>query len=75
MERYPIDSGIKSLDQTLNILLTTRMFLGGAIGFLLDNLSESPLLDESVEDEEEKFKRGYSFPLCINRYLNNIVLD
>lgn len=31
------DSGVKEVDQVLHILLTTHMFIGGFLGFLLDN--------------------------------------
>lgn len=30
-------SGVKEVDQVLNILLTTNMFVGGFLGFFLDN--------------------------------------
>lgn len=30
-------SGIDSIDQVLNVLLTTAMFVGGCVAFILDN--------------------------------------
>lgn len=30
-------SGVKEVDQVLQILLTTHMFVGGFLGFFLDN--------------------------------------
>lgn len=30
-------SGVKEVDQVLQILLTTHMFIGGFLGFFLDN--------------------------------------
>ncbi|KAM8971986.1 solute carrier family 23 member 1-like [Pelodytes ibericus] len=39
LENHPgaINTGIKELDQTLTVLLTTHMFVGGFIGCFLDN--------------------------------------
>lgn len=31
------NSGVKEVDQVLRILLTTNMFVGGVLGFFLDN--------------------------------------
>lgn len=31
------NSGVKEVDQVLHILLTTHMFIGGFLGFFLDN--------------------------------------
>jgi hypothetical protein len=72
VESYPIATGMKVLDQSLNILLTTRMFVGGLIGFVLDNLSGHPLVEETKEEgvsEEAEHNQveGYSFPLVVNR--------
>lgn len=39
VEKTHIDIGVKPLNEMLNILLTTRMFVGGMIAFLLDNIS------------------------------------
>lgn len=39
IEANHIDIGVKPLNEMLNILLTTRMFVGGFIAFLLDNIS------------------------------------
>jgi nucleobase transporter 1/2 len=41
VEKSPIRTGVDALDQTLNILLTTRMFIAGFIAFVLDNVSGS----------------------------------
>lgn len=39
VETYPIATGISILDQSLNMLLSIKMFVGGLIGFVLDNVS------------------------------------
>lgn len=31
------DSGVKEVDQVLHVLFTTHMFVGGFLGFFLDN--------------------------------------
>lgn len=72
VETYPIATGMRILDQSLNILLTTRMFVGGLIGFVLDNLSGNPLVekpstDDSVKEPDYNQVDGYAFPLAVNR--------
>lgn len=39
VEQAHIDVGVKPLNEMLQILLTTRMFVGGLIAFILDNIS------------------------------------
>ncbi|XP_078285304.1 solute carrier family 23 member 2 [Rhinoraja longicauda] len=37
LKRNPLVTGIAEIDQVLNVLLTTAMFVGGCVAFLLDN--------------------------------------
>uniref|UniRef100_A0A8C8CRA7 Solute carrier family 23 member 2 n=1 Tax=Oncorhynchus tshawytscha TaxID=74940 RepID=A0A8C8CRA7_ONCTS len=37
LKQNPLVTGIVSLDQVLNVLLTTAMFVGGSVAFVLDN--------------------------------------
>lgn len=34
---FPVAAGIAGIDQVLNVLLTTAMFVGGCVAFILDN--------------------------------------
>lgn len=34
---FPVLVGIAGIDQVLNVLLTTAMFVGGCVAFILDN--------------------------------------
>ncbi|KAI6176255.1 Xanthine/uracil/vitamin C permease family-containing protein [Aphelenchoides bicaudatus] len=73
VETYPIATGINILDQSLNMLLSIKMFVGGLIGFVLDNVSGQPQIEESsnktIEERENNQIDGYSFPLSVNRWL------
>lgn len=44
------DSGVKELDQVLHILLTTHMFVGGFLGFFLDNTVPGKLKQKIVTE-------------------------
>ncbi|XP_060712269.1 solute carrier family 23 member 2-like [Hemiscyllium ocellatum] len=37
LKQNPLVTGISEIDQVLNVLLTTAMFVGGCVAFLLDN--------------------------------------
>ncbi|KAG5834220.1 hypothetical protein ANANG_G00259260 [Anguilla anguilla] len=37
LRQNPLVTGIVSIDQVLNVLLTTAMFVGGSVAFILDN--------------------------------------
>ncbi|ETE68111.1 Solute carrier family 23 member 2 [Ophiophagus hannah] len=37
LRQNPLFTGIDSIDQVLNVLLTTAMFVGGCVAFILDN--------------------------------------
>ncbi|XP_078453457.1 solute carrier family 23 member 1 isoform X1 [Lampetra planeri] len=37
VEQHPVQSGVVELDQVLTVLLTTEMFVGGCVAFVLDN--------------------------------------
>lgn len=66
-----LQTGILQLDQVIQVLLTTGMFVGGFLGFVLDNtipgtLEERGLLawSQIQEDSEETLKAAkvYGFP-------------
>uniref|UniRef100_A0A914XA74 Solute carrier family 23 member 1 n=1 Tax=Plectus sambesii TaxID=2011161 RepID=A0A914XA74_9BILA len=83
-EQYPLNTGMAELDQVLNILLTIRMFVGGFVGFLLDNTvprasREQRGLQPHNTNEKSGFDDGadhecYSFPPLVNRILARIPL-
>lgn len=68
-----LQTGILQLDQVIQVLLTTGMFVGGFLGFLLDNtipgsLEERGLLAWNQAQESEdttKASEIYSFPCGI----------
>lgn len=37
-EKNPVATGVKDVDQMLNVLLTLKMFVGGVVAFILDNV-------------------------------------
>lgn len=37
LKQNPLVTGIAGIDQVLNVLLTTAMFVGGCVAFILDN--------------------------------------
>lgn len=52
-------TGITGIDQVLNVLLTTAMFVGGCVAFILDNTIPgmccvSGLLNEQAALQEEQ---------------------
>ena len=83
-EDNPIDTGIDNIDQMLNILLTIRMFVGGFIAFILDNIVSGATREqrgfrntsvtEILEDTKDLQIDGYSFPESVNRFLLKIPL-
>lgn len=44
---FPVP-GVKEVDQVLHILLTTNMFVGGFLGFFLDNTIPGRLIKRMV---------------------------
>ncbi|KAI4876077.1 hypothetical protein NFI96_026374 [Prochilodus magdalenae] len=50
----PLVTGIVEIDQVLNVLLTTAMFVGGSVAFVLDNTIPGTLEERGIR----KMKRG-----------------
>ncbi|KAJ8263543.1 hypothetical protein COCON_G00160000 [Conger conger] len=50
----PLVTGIVGIDQVLNVLLTTAMFVGGSVAFVLDNTIPGTLEERGIK----KLKRG-----------------
>ncbi|KAI6214432.1 Solute carrier family 23 member 2 [Aphelenchoides besseyi] len=84
IEQTPINTGIDALDQPLNILFATRMFVGGLIAFILDNTSKYQLAktatqhndeeDVNLEMKQTTVDNGYDFSYEMNRLLIRIPL-
>ncbi|XP_028998042.1 solute carrier family 23 member 1-like [Betta splendens] len=75
-----LDTGVKELDQVLHILLTTHMFVGGFLGFFLDNTipgtrRERGLWRDEVHPEDSDATFGpehiYDLPLGITSCLSS----
>ncbi|KAK5870977.1 hypothetical protein PBY51_003881 [Eleginops maclovinus] len=54
LKQNPLVTGIVGVDQVLNVLLTTAMFVGGSVAFVLDNT----IPGTSEERGVRKLKRG-----------------
>ncbi|XP_061784304.1 solute carrier family 23 member 2 isoform X1 [Nerophis lumbriciformis] len=54
LKQNPLVTGIIEIDQVLNVLLTTAMFVGGSVAFILDNT----IPGSSEERGIRKLKRG-----------------
>ncbi|XP_020787392.1 solute carrier family 23 member 2 isoform X2 [Boleophthalmus pectinirostris] len=54
LKQNPLVTGIVSVDQVLNVLLTTAMFVGGSVAFILDNTIPGSLEERGIR----KLKRG-----------------
>lgn len=54
LKSNPLVTGIASIDQVLNVLLTTAMFVGGSVAFVLDNTIPGSLEERGIR----KLKRG-----------------
>ncbi|XP_056284942.1 solute carrier family 23 member 1-like [Pseudoliparis swirei] len=77
----PHENGVKEVDQVLRILLTTNMFVGGVLGFFLDNTipgtkRERGLLAWSPEDPEDsvcaaRTQEVYDLPFGITSRLSS----
>lgn len=77
-----IHTGVKEVDQVLHIFLTTHMFIGGFLGFVLDNTvpgtkHERGLLDwnrvEQLDDSDESMpsEQLYDLPFGITPFLSS----
>ncbi|KAF7666943.1 hypothetical protein LDENG_00086380 [Lucifuga dentata] len=73
-------TGVEEVDQVLQILLTTHMFIGGFLGFILDNTipgtkQERGMLTWNKVTPEDKHILGtddvYNLPFGINSYLSS----
>ncbi|KAJ8286323.1 hypothetical protein GJAV_G00037150 [Gymnothorax javanicus] len=56
LRQNPLVTGIASIDQVLNVLLTTAMFVGGSVAFVLDNTIPGTPEERGIR----KLKRGSS---------------
>ncbi|KAG9335494.1 hypothetical protein JZ751_004624 [Albula glossodonta] len=54
LRQNPLVTGIVSIDQVLNVLLTTAMFVGGSVAFVLDNTIPGTPEERGIR----KLKRG-----------------
>ncbi|KAM4746111.1 solute carrier family 23 member 2 isoform 2-T2 [Anableps anableps] len=54
LKQNPLVTGIVEVDQVLNVLLTTAMFVGGCVAFILDNTIPGTLEERGIR----KLKRG-----------------
>ncbi|KAG2468946.1 solute carrier family 23 member 2 [Polypterus senegalus] len=54
LKQNPLVTGIAEIDQVLNVLLTTAMFVGGSVAFILDNTIPGTLEERGIR----KWKRG-----------------
>ncbi|XP_058500313.1 solute carrier family 23 member 2 [Solea solea] len=68
-----IDTGIKELDQVIVVLFTTHMFIGGFLGFVLDNTIPGTDKERGINSWQEKVQDGgkmacdlscYDIPFC-----------
>ncbi|CAI5785830.1 solute carrier family 23 member 1-like [Podarcis lilfordi] len=51
-----VETGIQQLDQVINVLLTTGMFVGGFLGFILDNTIPGSLEERGLLAWKEGYK-------------------
>ncbi|XP_056275404.1 solute carrier family 23 member 2 isoform X2 [Pseudoliparis swirei] len=49
IKENPLVTGIEGVDQVLNVLLTTAMFVGGSVAFILDNTIPGTLEERGVQ--------------------------
>ncbi|XP_063788123.1 solute carrier family 23 member 2 [Pseudophryne corroboree] len=56
LKQNPLVTGIAEIDQVLNVLLTTAMFVGGCVAFILDNTIPGTPEERGIR----KWKRGVS---------------
>ncbi|XP_048846431.1 solute carrier family 23 member 2-like isoform X1 [Brienomyrus brachyistius] len=54
LKQNPLVTGIIEIDQVLNVLLTTAMFVGGSVAFVLDNTIPGSMEERGIR----KLKRG-----------------
>ncbi|XP_020503096.1 solute carrier family 23 member 2 isoform X1 [Labrus bergylta] len=54
LKQNPLVTGIVEIDQVLNVLLTTAMFVGGSVAFILDNTIPGTAEERGIR----KLKRG-----------------
>lgn len=56
LRQNPLVTGITGIDQILNVLLTTAMFVGGCVAFILDNTIPGTPEERGIK----KWKKGVS---------------
>nr|XP_021507115.1 solute carrier family 23 member 2 [Meriones unguiculatus] len=56
LRQNPLVTGITGIDQVLNVLLTTAMFVGGCVAFILDNTIPGTPEERGIK----KWKKGVS---------------
>ncbi|XP_047428965.1 solute carrier family 23 member 1-like isoform X2 [Mugil cephalus] len=76
-----LQTGVKEVDQVLRILLTTNMFVGGFLGFVLDNTIPGTKRERGLlawdkvhlEDSDNTFgtEEVYALPFGITSYLRS----
>nr|XP_023701319.1 solute carrier family 23 member 2-like [Paramormyrops kingsleyae] len=57
LRENPLVTGIAEIDQVLNVLLTTAMFVGGSVAFVLDNTIPGTLAERGIR----RLKRGVRY--------------
>ncbi|KAK6748106.1 hypothetical protein RB195_000995 [Necator americanus] len=74
-ERNRIHTGIDSIDDSLNMLLSIRMLVSGLVAFLLDNTvpgatrEQRGFAPKDVDDKSSAEDDGYALPLVIQKFL------
>ncbi|XP_072122640.1 solute carrier family 23 member 2-like [Mobula birostris] len=62
LKQNPLVTGIAEIDQVLNVLLTTAMFVGGCVAFILDNTIPGTTEERGLR----KWKIGVSGAKCLD---------
>ncbi|XP_051896823.1 solute carrier family 23 member 2 isoform X3 [Pristis pectinata] len=62
LKQNPLVTGIAEIDQVLNVLLTTAMFVGGCVAFILDNTIPGTCEERGLR----KWKVGVSGAKCLD---------
>lgn len=60
-------SGIVEIDQVLNVLLTTAMFVGGSVAFILDNTIPGKDFNSTISHFGKRFMPACNFDINIIR--------
>ncbi|XP_004430889.1 PREDICTED: solute carrier family 23 member 1-like [Ceratotherium simum simum] len=57
-----LQTGILQVDQVIQVLLTTNMFVGGLLGFLLDNTIPGSLQERGLLAQDQIYKKSEETP-------------